>query len=150
MKESPGSKKLEEVLRSSKIVAGGFLGDDVRSVDQIISEDLAAVEEKGFEAEELAERMREITNEAKMYLGNPVVIEDKLEVVSEDYKGVIVCPWPHSGRFDKRITTVKRLDTGKAIRWTDLNIHLIAKHGFFEGRGARFRIEPVELIEIIF
>ena len=150
MKESPDSKKLEEVLRSSKIVTGGFLGEDSRSVDQIISEDLAAVDEKGFEAEQLAERMREITKEAKDYLGNAVVIEDKLEVVSEDYKGVIVCPWPHSGRFDKRITTVKRLDTGKAIRWTDLNIHLIAKHGFFEGRGARFRIEPVELIEIIF
>ena len=37
MKQSPGSKKLEEVLRSSKIVAGGFMGMDERSVEEIRS-----------------------------------------------------------------------------------------------------------------
>lgn len=150
MKQSPDSKKLEEALRSSKIVAGGFLGEDSRSVEEIINDDAATVQEMGYEAGQLAERMREITNEAKGYLGNSVVIGEKLEVVSEDYKGVIVCPWPHAGKFDKRITTVKRLDTGKTMRWTDLNIHLIERHGFFEGRGAAFRIEPAELIKIIF
>jgi hypothetical protein len=31
-----------------------------------------------------------------------------------------------------------------------LNIHLVEEHGFFEGRGAFFRIEPEELIRVIF
>jgi hypothetical protein len=36
------------------------------------------------------------------------------------------------------------------MHWSDLNIHLIAKHGFFEGKGSAFRIEPKELISTIF
>ena len=39
MKESPQNKKLEEILRSSKLVAGGFMGNDDRSVSEIIDSD---------------------------------------------------------------------------------------------------------------
>ncbi|MHC5179457.1 MAG: hypothetical protein ACYSOS_02915 [Planctomycetota bacterium] len=36
------------------------------------------------------------------------------------------------------------------MSWTDLNIHMIAEHSFFEGTGAFFRIEPAEIISILF
>ena len=53
-------------------------------------------------------------------------------------------------RFAKRVTTIKLTESGEAISWSDLNIHLIEEHGFFEGKGSAFRIEPGELVRVIF
>jgi hypothetical protein len=39
---------------------------------------------------------------------------------------------------------------GRTISWTDLNIHMIEAHGFFEGKGSFFRIEPIELQRFCF
>jgi hypothetical protein len=36
------------------------------------------------------------------------------------------------------------------VQWSDLSIHLIGAHGFFEGRGSFFRLEPAELVAILF
>ncbi|MHC4927254.1 MAG: hypothetical protein ACYTER_07980 [Planctomycetota bacterium] len=151
MKQSPRDKKLEEVLRSSKLVAGGFMGTDSRHPIEVIEQDVVALENLGVTAAEVAERMRELTELAKPRLGNWIDSAfEHLRVKSEDFKGMLVCPWPHAGRFDKRITTVERLDTGQKLSWTDLNIHMIEQHGFFEGRGAFFRIEPAEIVQILF
>lgn len=151
MKQSPRDKKLEEVLRSTQLVAGGFMGTDVRHPIEVIEHDIVELENLGVIAAEIAGRMRQLTELAKPRLGNWIDSAfDQLCVKSEDFKGALVCPWPHAGRFDKRITTVRRLDTGQKISWTDLNIHMIEQHGFFEGRGAFFRIEPAEIVQILF
>lgn len=70
MKESPQSKKLEEMLRSSKLSAGGFMGQDSRSVSELIDNDLAIITASGLTKEQVAARMREITNMAIPLLGN--------------------------------------------------------------------------------
>ena len=151
MKQSPQEKKLEAMLRSTKLVAGGFMGTDTRHPIEIIEHDIVELEDLGVTAGEIAQRMRELTELAKPRLGNWIDYAfDKLRVKSEDYKGSLVCPWPHPGRFDKRITTAERLDTGQQLSWTDLNIHMIEAHGFFEGCGAFFRIEPAEAVQILF
>ncbi|MBW7988736.1 MAG: hypothetical protein FVQ84_01765 [Planctomycetes bacterium] len=150
MKESPQRRNLEHILRSSKFVAGGFMGDDSRSIIEVIDADASQVSRLGYTMEKIAARMQEITDTAKTGLGNWVKVDDKHQAVAEEAKGSLICPWPHPGRYVKRITTVERYDSGETIRWSDLNIHLIAKHGFFEGRGAAFRIEPVKLINVIF
>ena len=150
MKESPQDKKLEEMLRSSKLVSGGFMGSDTRSVSEIIDSDIAEISKSGFTTRQIAVRMKEITNRAIPGLGNWAEIDNKRLVKVDEAKGSLVCPWPHPGRFAKRVTNVKVIETGQIIKWSDLNIHLIEEHGFFEGRGAAFRIEPGELIEIIF
>lgn len=149
MRESPQDKKLDEVLRSSKLVAGGFMGRDTRSVSEIVDEDVAALSAEGFTAEQVAARMQQITNVAKTGLGTWVRINDNLEAKVDEARGLLVCPWPHPGTFLKRITSVRQSRTGASIRWSDLNIHLIGKHGFFEGKGSEFRIEPKELMGII-
>lgn len=150
MKESPQTQKLEQILRSSKLVAGGFMGDDLRSINEIISADASEVSRLGYTIEQIASRMQAITDAATMRLGTWAKVDEKHRAAVEEAKGSLVCPWPHSGRYAKRVTTVERCDSGETIRWSDLNIHLIAKHGFFEGRGATFRIEPEKLINIIF
>jgi hypothetical protein len=150
MKESPQMQKLEQILRSSKLVAGGFLGDDSRSVMEVISADVSQVSKLGYTTEQIAARMKTITDTAKRGLGTWIKIDNKRKATVEEAKGSLICPWPHPGRYLKRITTVELYDSGETIRWSDLNIHLIAKHNFFEGRGAAFRIEPEKLINIIF
>ena len=151
MKQSPRDKKLEEVLRSTHLVAGGFMGTDSRHPIEIIEQDIGALEDLGVTAIQVADRMRELTELAKPRLGNWIdYAYGKLRVKSEDYKGMLVCPWPHPGAFEKRITTVEHLETGRQVSWTDLNIHMIAEHGFFEGKGAFFRVEPTDIVSILF
>jgi hypothetical protein len=151
MKQSPRDKKLEEVLRSTKLVAGGFMGTDTRHPIEIIEQDTIALEHLGVTAQQVATRMTELTELAKPRLGNWIdSATQKLRIKSEDYKGALICPWPHPGTFEKRITTVEHLETGKQVSWTDLNIHMVAEHGFFEGKGAFFRIEPAEIVSILF
>ncbi|MBN1973753.1 MAG: hypothetical protein JW787_08950 [Sedimentisphaerales bacterium] len=156
MKESPQTKRLEDILRSSKLAADGFLGEDARSVSEIIENDLAVVSKSGFTKEQIAARMRDITDKAISLLGNWTEIDQKLLARVDEAKGFIVCPWPHTGRFAKRVTYVKFTGPRAAsresqvIKWSDLNIHFIELHGFFEGKGSNFRIEPKDLINIIF
>ena len=150
MKESPQNKKLEEILRSSKLVAGGFMGDVKRSVHTIIDSDMGTLSKSGYTAEQVAGRMRQITSMAISGLGTWVEIDKQLRARVDEAKGSQPCPWPHPGRFAKRVTTLKNIEAGKSIAWSDLNIHLIGEHGFFEGRGSHFRIEPESLIGVIF
>ncbi|MBL7215690.1 MAG: hypothetical protein ISS71_08440 [Phycisphaerae bacterium] len=151
MKQSPQEKNLEAMLRSTKLVVGGFMGTDARHPFEVVEQDTAELERLGLRREQVARRMQELTERAKPRLGNWVEAQaGKLRVKSEDFKGVLTCPWPHPGVFEKRITTAERLDTGQKLSWTDLNIHMIESHGFFEGRGAFFRIEPGEAVQILF
>jgi len=150
MKESPQAIKLDRMLRSSKLVAGGFMGDDARSAAEVIDADVAELSKLAFTTEQLASRMQEITDRAKGGLGTWVTIDDKRQAMAEEAKGPAICPWPHPGRYVKSVTTIERLDSGEAIRWSDLNIHLIADHSFFEGQGSAFRIAPAILIDGIF
>ena len=150
MKRSPDVEKLEQVLRSSRLVAGGFLGSDTRTPEEIIQEDTAKAELLGQSVSHIAARMKDITEKAKAGLGTVVNINDRLECRVTDTRGWIPCPWPHPGRYSKAVTHVKRTDTGESIRWSDLSIHMIGEHGFFEGHGSSFRIDPEQLIKIIF
>jgi len=126
------------------------MGDDSRNVMEIINSDSSKVSKLGYTMEQITAKMQAITDSAKKGLGTWIKIDDKRQAVVVEAKGSLVCPWPHPGRYVKRITTIERIDSGETIRWSDLNIHLIAEHSFFEGRGAAFRIEPKELINVIF
>ncbi|MHC4736765.1 MAG: hypothetical protein ACYTDW_20270 [Planctomycetota bacterium] len=134
MKESPQDRKLEELLRSSRLVAGGFMGYDTRNVSEVIDADAAELSRLGFTKDQVAERMRQITQVAISGLGTWVQVGEGLEGKVDEAKGRLICPWPHKGKLAKRITVVKVIKTGESIRWSDLN----------------FRIEPRELVQIIF
>lgn len=150
MKESPQTNKLDRMLRSSKLAAGGFMGSDTRSAAEVIDADASELSRLGHTAQEVATKMQSITDAAKAGLGTWVQIDDNRRVAAAEARGFSICPWPHSGRYVKRVTTVERLDTGATVCWSDLSIHLIAEHGFFEGKGSAFRVEPARLVAIIF
>lgn len=150
MKKSPQLERLEQTLRSSRLSARGFLGDDSRSLWEILDADARMVEKLGYSTAEIAVRMQNITDEARKGLGDWVEVGENLRAWVSDTRGVIACPWPHAFRADKTVITVEKTDTGKTIQWADLNVHLIGEHGFFQGKGSAFRLEPRELVEIIF
>jgi hypothetical protein len=150
MKKSPQLQKLEEVLKSTKFSASGFMGNDQRNLWEIIDEDAAAVSKAGKTMEQVASRMQELTDAGADGLGDWIAIGQNLLVMVDDNRGVIPCPWPHHVRCLKRITTVQNTCTNRKLRWSELNVHLIRAHGFFEGKGSPFRLEPLILIQTIF
>jgi hypothetical protein len=150
MKKTPQMQKLEELLRSGKLVAGGFMANDDRSLEEVIAADTKVIQKAGLTNKQVAEKMQEITALAAPRLGQWVKIDENLSASVEDFRGGIVCPWPHAGTFTKRITWVKTKDTERLFFWTDLNTHLIEEHNFYEGKGSSFRIEPADIIEILF
>ena len=150
MKRIPGMKQLEDLLRSSRIVADGFLGNDTRILEEILEADAAEVARLGTTVEAIAGRMEELTGLARKGLGTTVQLGDRLEGSVDDNRGVMICPWPHAGRYTKTVTTIRRIDAGETIAWSDLSIHFIRDHGFFEGRGSHFRLDPTDLVRILF
>lgn len=150
MKESPGMRKLNELLRSSPLVAGGFMGDDRRSVSEVIDADACELSRLGIGAERIAVRMQEITDRATEALGTWVRLDEWREAKIAEARGRLPCPWPHRAEFRKRVTTLRMKDSGRTFEWSDLNIHFVAAHGFFEGRGSTFRTEPAELVAALF
>jgi len=150
MKKSPRMRKLEEMLRSSVLVVGGFMGDDRRPIMEVIEADGKALSRLHVTAEQVAQRMQEITDAAIEGLGTWVKIDDVREAKVEEARGWIPCPWSDAHRFRKRVTTLRRTDSGQAVQWSDLSIHFIGTHTFFEGKGSFFRIEPAELVRALF
>jgi len=150
MKESPERQKLEAVLRSSGMVAGGFLGRDRRPVAEIIEADAAELGRLGRTASDLAARMRDITKQARGGLETPVRVGANLEARMIEAKGSLPCPWPHAGRYPKGMVIATRPDTGASVRWSELSLHLIEAHGFFQGRGSRYRLEPRDAVAVLF
>jgi len=150
MKQSPKMQKLEQMLRSSVFVAGGFMGSDSRSVAEVIDGDASELARLDITAEQLAARMQECTEAAIKGLGNWVTIDSIREARVDEARGWIPCPFSDGCRFRKRVTTLRRTDSGQTVQWSDLSIHFIAAHTFFEGKGSFFRIEPTELVRLLF
>ncbi len=151
MKNTRQVDEFEKLLKSDVIVSGGFLGDDIRSHIEIIESDRAELSTLNVTAAELSEKMRQVSAKAAEGLGTWIKIDARTDAKVDEARGALICPWPHqAGPFAKRVTNVRRNDTGQEIRWSDLNIHLIAEHSFFEGRGSSFRVDPRSLFEILF
>lgn len=150
MKQDPELGKIQNNMQPGSLSAEGFLGDDNRNLIDIINEDSQVVERYGSSHQEIALRLREMTRAAAKGLGRPVDFGDDYIVSSEDHRGRIPCPFRDRFYADKRNTVAENRRTGRRLLWTDLNIHMIEAHGFYEGRGSSFRLEPADLIEFLF
>jgi|WetSurMetagenome_2_1015567.scaffolds.fasta_scaffold244285_2 hypothetical protein len=136
-------------LLPGAISAGGFLGADPRSLAEIIAADAQTVANCGTSDVAIAARLRQLTAAGEAGLGRPVLVDGHLEVTVSDTRGLIACPFADGRGEHKRLTSVVDCRTGRSLGWSDLNIHLIECHGFYEGKGAAFRVEPLALAEIL-
>ena len=46
-------------------------------------------------------------------------------------------------------TIVKNLHLNREIYFTDLHIHMIEHHGFYQGKGSLYRLEPKDIVDIL-
>jgi len=147
MKQTPELDRIQKLMQPGVISKDGFLGNDTRNLADILADDLRIVTNLGFTHQELADTMEELTEAGKQAFGNPVLVRGFLEVTVDSSKGKIASPF--GGLYDKENVVVVNKKTGETIRWTTLNIHMIRDHGFYEGKGSYFRVEPEDLVRVL-
>lgn len=149
MKQTPQMEKIEENMRPGVITLSGFLGNDDRKLIDILIDDDALVKRLGYTHKGIAEKMIEFRRKGLAGLGDFVTVDNHFEVRVDSVRGKLPCPFGDPGVFPKVNITVRNLKSGKELTYTDLNIHLILVHGFYEGKGSLFRLEPEDLITIL-
>jgi len=141
--QSPSLDEVERKMGSCRPWQRGFLGNDARKLIQILEHDQAEINALGLTHQEVASRLREITEGAKEGLGDPVCIGDKYLVKIQEVRGKTPCPWGHPGLYPKTHVECKNIETGEVLVWSDLSIHLIETHGFYQGKNSPYRLDPV-------
>jgi hypothetical protein len=149
MKQTPQLDAVEARMRSGGIVREGFLGSDRRSLSEILDEDQNAINHLGVTHQQIAERMEHLCEEGKRGLGTTVHVDEDFEVSVQSVRGFLPCPWGHKGLYPKLNVHVRNRRSGRTMLWTGMQIHLIRDHGFYQGRGSGFRIEPQDAVEIL-
>ncbi len=149
MKQSPQLQRAQSNMKPGIITRDGFLGSDERNLIDILIEDEAEVQRLGVSHRVIAEKMIRLRDDGIRGLGEFINVEPHFEVRVDTVRGKLPCPFGDPGIFPKTNTTVRNLRINKEITYTDLNIHMIMAHGFYEGRGSVFRLEPSDLVEIL-
>jgi len=148
MKQTPLEQKLLDNFKPGKITKDGFLGDDTRHVHDIIKEDLLSLSRLGVAVEAIADRLQHFIEEGKKGLETKVDLGNFTVQISWD-RGLLPCPFGEPRRHHKIIATLFNKKLNKGIKYSQLNVHTIREHGFFEGKGSAFRLEPEELVEFL-
>ncbi|NOZ20920.1 MAG: hypothetical protein GXP25_07495 [Planctomycetes bacterium] len=149
MKQDPLLDLVEKRMQTGIISRDGFLGGDKRRLIEILMADEAEMNRLGIDHQQIAETLQHLLDAGKPGLGTEVEVDGKFLVNVETVRGKLPCPWPGDGLFPKTNVRVKRIDTGEEIVYTAMGVHLIRKHGFYEGKGSYFRLEPAKLKEFL-
>lgn len=149
MKQSPNFKDIQDAMKPGSLSGEGFLGDDDRNLSDIIQTDQQAVNRMGLTHQVIARAMRRLTEAAKTGLGKPVEVDGRYEATDDEFMGRLPCPFRDFFKAEKRTTTIRNLATGQVMSWSDLNIHMIEAHGFYEGLGAHYRLDPAVLVDFL-
>jgi hypothetical protein len=149
MKQTVQLARIQEKMKPGVITRDGFLGTDSRNLIDILVEDDETVKRMDLSHALIAQRMVDLRDAGHRGLGNFVSIEPHYEVKVDSVRGKLPCPFGDPGIFQKTNTTVINSKTGREVTYTDLHIHMIGSHGFYEGRGSPFRLEPVDLTETL-
>ena len=149
MKQTPQEKTLYDNFKPGKITKEGFLGDDTRHIHDIIEEDLHTLARLEVTQEQIADRLQYFIEEGKKGLETPVDLGDfTTQVIWR--RGMLPSPFGDPKRlYHKIVATVFNKKLNKELTYTQLNVHMIRDHGFFEGKGSVFRLEPEDVVEIL-
>jgi hypothetical protein len=145
MKLTPRERRIAERMAPGVLCREGFLAPDRRPLGEILAADASAVAALGTTHGELAAHLRAACEAARAALGREVPLAGgRLRAVFREAMGAIPCPWGDGRRLPKGEVEVTDPATGRRLLFTPLSVHLIAEHGFYQGRGSRYRVEPAE------
>lgn len=147
MKRNPNESEILELMQPGILSRDGFLGTDKRNLADIIQEDTSVLEAETISREQLGDLLDELHEAADSGLESTVsVFGDKLKVRLIEGMGRIPCPFRDGDHEHKATINVEY--AGKKLTFTPLDAHMIRTHGFFQGKGSPYRIEPRELCEL--
>ncbi len=149
MKHSPHQNQLNDSLGPTKFSAEGFLGSDSRPLDEIVADDRRALDNAGIDKALLVEALKKAFGAARDALGAEVEIRPGVSAVFHESMGRIPSPFRGDGVFAKGEAVVTEKSTGHRLIVTALGINLIENHALFQGKGSRYRIEPLEAARIL-
>ncbi len=149
MKQTVQMERIQEKMRPGVITRDGFLGSDRRKLIDILIEDDEAVKRMDLTHQRIAGRMIELRDAGMRGLGEFVEVPPHYEVRVDSVRGKLPCPFGDPGIFPKTNVMIRNIRLGRELTYTDLHIHLIGSHGFYEGTGSPFRLEPAELAEVL-
>jgi hypothetical protein len=149
VKQTPDMNRIQAAMRPGAIVHDGFLGADRRNLADILAADQAAVARLGLTHEKIAEGLRRFREAGVKGLGNTVSVKPHFEARVDGVRGRLPCPFGHPGLCDKTFTVLRNLRLSEEIVVTDLQLHMIAEHGFYEGEGSPHRLPPDLLARVL-
>ena len=148
MKQPPEELKIISDFKPGRISKNGFLGYDTRHVHDIIKEDLFVLSKLNITKEEVAHRLQFFIEHGKKAIENRLDLGDfTVEIFWS--KGMQPCPFGKCGLHHKITAKLFNKKLKIQIKFSQLNVHLIKEHGFFEGRGSIFRLEPDEIVKAL-
>jgi len=148
MKQSSDFNKAQKNMAPGVLTADGFLGSDTRNIVDIVEADQEALAKLGITLEQILERLKFLKKEGEKGLGEPVSVAQTWLVRVDETRGTLPCPW-EDGIFHKVNCEVTHQASGERIVYNDLILHLLEVHGFFQGKGSSFRLDPEALKRVL-
>lgn len=142
MKQTPDLEKVQERMKPGVISSYGFLGTDDRKLIDILDEDDKKVTALGLTHQKIADRLQYFYEKAKHATGSWITVDEHFAVYVDDVRGYIPCPFGDPGLYPKNYVIVENKKINERLIFSCLSIHLIREHGFYQGRGSPFRIDP--------
>ena len=149
MKQSPALAHAQTQMAPGVITREGFLGPDTRPLGDILEADDARVKRLGLTHAAIAARMRELRDAGKRGLGLSTEVEPHFDVQVESIRGRLPSPFGGRGVFSKTTTMVTNTRLNESVQYSDLQIHLVGVHGFYEGRNSKYRLDPEMLARVL-
>jgi hypothetical protein len=148
MKLTPEEKKIYKNFLPGVISKAGFMGEDRRHIHEIVAEDLRILSASGTDQAQVADRLQFFIDVGRAGLENPVDI-DRFTVEVRWARGRISCPFSHPGSYPLIHVKLNDRIAGKTLIYSQLSVHLIRQHGFFGGIGSIYRVNPLDVIEMM-
>jgi hypothetical protein len=144
MKQNPAFAPLLRRLAPGRLSLSGFLGNDDRPLEEIIATDLAELDAAGLSTRQVADLLDDLHRLADEGLEAPrEAFGGRATVRLVETMGRISCPFACGFHTHKAIVHVRAGPL--VLRFSPLQAHLLREHGFLEGRGSAFRLEPRDL-----
>ncbi|MDX9897792.1 MAG: hypothetical protein RBT62_02650 [Spirochaetia bacterium] len=148
MKNTQIERDAYDQMKPGLITAQGFLGEDKRSLADIVASDNEAWRRAGTDPDTAVAFLEKMRDLGQGGLGEPIGIEKRWVVTAGDARGILPCPF-HDGSYHKNSIVVVDEKTDKRIVYSDLSIHLLSAHRFCQGRGSPFRLDPETIAEMM-
>ncbi len=141
MKQSPEEQRIIERMQPGVFCLDGFLGSDRRSLPEILDADNSIVIGLGVTHQQIAAVLEGVLDRSVTACGGPADVADGVVAEFHEAMGRIPCPFG-DGVYHKGEVVLADRSTDREYHFTPLSVHMIAEHGFYQGIGSAYRIEP--------